>query len=55
MKYDDTICEPVFKPGSRDGCGRKAIRRKNTSGCMDELTLALVYVAAACMPAKIIQ
>jgi len=30
-----------------EGCGRKGIQHKNTLGCMAELTLTLVCVAAA--------
>ena len=36
--------KPVPKPGNRDGCGRKDIRRKMP--CMAGLTLTLVCVAA---------
>jgi len=40
--------EPVRKPRSREGCNRKGIWLKSTLGCMAGLTLALIFVAAAC-------
>jgi len=45
--YKPAYSEPVSKPGNREGCGRKGIWHKNTSGCMAGFTLALLWVAAA--------
>jgi len=44
--------EPAPKPGSRKGCSRKGIWRKNTSGCTVELTLSLFYLCGCCRPAS---